>query len=157
MGRGRFFESRVTGGASGRNTGSLKSWRDGPLSEQRSISERCIRFSKMVDSPHILRYRRNRNGRYAHWMRSTRQARTSCCRNRSLFRFTGIRHACYVESRYPERVSTSSSPAGSHIYVNIYVLVYLRANEYTSTRQRSRQKSAYTRKHQPRRRRHDDC
>ena len=46
MGRGRFFESRVTGGASGRNTSSLKSWRDGPLSEQRSISERCIRFSK---------------------------------------------------------------------------------------------------------------
>ena len=41
MGRGRFFESRVTGGASGRNTSSLKSWRDGPLSEQRSISERC--------------------------------------------------------------------------------------------------------------------
>ena len=49
VGRGRFFESRVTGGASGRNTGSLKSWRDGPLSEQRSISQRCIRFDSIFE------------------------------------------------------------------------------------------------------------
>ena len=49
VGRGRFFESRVTGGASGRNTSSLKSWRDGPLSEQRSISERCIRFDSIFE------------------------------------------------------------------------------------------------------------
>ena len=112
VGRGRFFESRVTGGASGRNTSSLKSWRDGPLSEQRSIFEKGAFDFEMVDSPHILRYRRNRNGRYAHWMPSTRHARMSYCRNRSLFRFTRIRHACYVESRHPVRVSTISSPAG---------------------------------------------
>ena len=129
MGRGRFFESRVTGGASGRNTGSLKSWRDGPLSEQRSIFEKGAFDFEMVDSPHILRYRRNRNGRYAHWMPSTRHARMSCCRNRSLFRFTGIRHACYVESRHPVRVWTISSPAGC-IYMckNIHSYIYVRTN-----------------------------